>query len=47
MIFLSIQFFVNRHILLAIGDLRKTEFDEKSKGFGPKWSLAIHSIGSL
>ena len=45
MIFASVRFLANRHILLAIGDLREIRIRRKKGKFGPKWSFATTSRG--
>jgi len=43
MILVSVWFLVNRHILLAIGDLQEIQSRRQKGKFGRKWSFAIPS----
>jgi hypothetical protein len=43
MILMTVRFLANRHILLAIGDLREIRIRRQKRKFGPKWSFATPS----
>ena len=43
MILTPVRFLTNRHILLAIGDLRQIRTRRQKRGFGRKWSFATAS----
>jgi hypothetical protein len=44
MILTSVRFLANRHILLAIGDLREIRIRRQKREFGPKWNFATSSL---
>jgi hypothetical protein len=45
MILTPVRFLANRHILLAIGDLREIRTRRQKRKFGSKWSFATPSEG--